>query len=382
MALLPPRPELAKELLDWSPGGGVLSVYLGVDPGDRGDGWRIELRDCVHEALERLSDAEHEERLGARATGEAVIDRFPEDAEPPPGRGQVGFVELTSDRGDREERWFSTQMAPRRTQAAYGRRPYVRPLVELLDDGRRVGVVAVSGERARLLEWELGQTTEVDDMEILTTGDWRERKGPRPVGRARGFTTSAGRDQHEQRLDDNKARFVHEVAARVEETRSRRGWAELLAFGEEEELAGMAESVSVTSLRRFATNILNEDRTQIDARVRELIPGLNRDREMALIERVENAMEAGGQGALGGQETAQALAEGRVAHLLIHADRDLHGLGIERAFASGGGDPGELPPGELLVESALRTGSAVTAVEDEAAERLDRHGGVAAILRY
>jgi hypothetical protein len=377
----PPDTESVKDLLDWTPGGGVLSVYLAIDPADRGGGWRIELRDCVAEALAGLADAEHGMRLAARATEAAVIEGFPENVAPPPGRGHLGFVQL-AEKGAREERWFTTQMAPRRTQAAYGPRPYVRPLVELLDEGRRVGVVVISGEFARLLESELGTISELDGMEILMTGDWRERKGPRPVGQARGVTTSTGRDQHEQRLADNRARFVKGVAGRVREVREQRGWSEIIAFGENEQLSALVEAVGRDGVKVVRTDVLNEEPERIGERLREIGPDLNRARELRLIERAEDAAQAGGRGTLGGQETAQALAEGRVQHLLLDADRDMRGLGIERAFASERGDDGGLAPGELLVESALRIGAAVTPVAAEAADRLDAHGGVAAILRY
>ena len=375
-----PDRDAAKKLLEWSPPLGVLSVYVGIDPGDRGGRWRIEVGDAIKEALAGTGDAGHELRIAARATAEALAERFGEEGSHT-GRGRIGFIELSGER-QREERWYTTQVGPRRTQAGYGRRPLVRPLVELLDEGRRLGVVVISGERGRMLEWELGTVTELDEMEMVTSGDWRERKAPQPSGQVRGVTSSAGRDQHEQRVGHSAGKFVRDVAQRAGELRASNGWDSLVVFGEGEPLSVLVDSLGSNSVRAVQSDVINEDRDRIASRLEEIIPALNRDRELALIDRVEDAAQAGGRGALGAQETAQALAEARVEHLLLDAGRDFSGLGIERAFASEGGEDGGLAPGELLVESALRSGAHVTPVEDEAAARLDGHEGVAAILRY
>src|SRR4051794_11684615 len=45
-----PEPVDIQELLSFAPPLGVLSVYVDLDPGDRGEAWRIELRNGLAEA--------------------------------------------------------------------------------------------------------------------------------------------------------------------------------------------------------------------------------------------------------------------------------------------------------------------------------------------
>ena len=37
--------RLLRQLNEWNPEGGVVSVYLAIDHTDRSEGWRIELKD-------------------------------------------------------------------------------------------------------------------------------------------------------------------------------------------------------------------------------------------------------------------------------------------------------------------------------------------------
>ena len=79
--------------------------------------------------------------------------------------------------------------------------------------GAPVGVVAVSAERIHLYEWKLGSLELVHDWEAeMYSLDWRERKAGKPsdVARTQG-ATSSGRDQHDQRLERNRARFLEET---------------------------------------------------------------------------------------------------------------------------------------------------------------------------
>ena len=44
------------ELLDWRPEFGVITVCVEIDPGDRGEGWKIELRKQLKSAVEAGDD--------------------------------------------------------------------------------------------------------------------------------------------------------------------------------------------------------------------------------------------------------------------------------------------------------------------------------------
>ncbi len=307
------RELLLKKLIDWGPSGGILSVYVEIDPADRGQGWRIALRDRLRELAERTPP--HDERRAFEAAARRVFERFPENAPAPPGRGHAGFVEVAE---KPTEVWRSMQVAPRGTEVVHLRRPYLRPLVEMFDDGPRVGVVLVSAERVRLLEWSLGTMRELEDWEIvLWSLDWREQKAERAMpGQHQGISAS-GRDQFGQRLEANRRRFLREVGELVATRCGDREW-------------------------RHSTGA-----------------------------------------ALGPQAVLEALAQGRVRHLIFDADRDYEGRPFDGQTADAGenGDP-DVPVAERMVELAVATGADITPVEDGPASKLGPHDGAAALLRY
>jgi hypothetical protein len=382
---LPPGEDL-RELLAWQPPLGVLSVYLSVDHGDRNGGWKIGLADGLRAALGAAeADGDHELRLAARATADRIQARFSDEAAPPSGRSQVGFVEVGREPG-REQWWSSLAGLRQDVTVTLGPRPHVRQLVELLDDHRRRGAVAISGERARVFESEEAGLSTLLEVSLETADeDWRERKAPRTVDVARGTAvSSSGRDQHEQRIDAQRQRFVDQVGAEVTKLASERGWEELLCFADAKHVTEICARLPADRLvHSEEKNLTNSPESAIAARIEELNPELNRAREERLIASAEEAALAGGRGALGLLECAQALAEGRVGHLLLASETlpaELEQSLVE-ALSVEGAVP-DVPVAELLIERALATGARVTPAEGPAAERLAERDGVAAILRY
>jgi Bacterial archaeo-eukaryotic release factor family 5 len=379
-----PGPDELRRLLAWEPTGGVLSLSVVIDPTDRGGGWRVALEDALRPVLDSTQDAPHERKLALRTVAETVLERFPRNA-PPEGRGQIGFVEVARKRG--REEWHSYRIPPRATEAVHGHRPYLRPLIEIVDDGATMGVVAVSGNQARMWEWELGVLSELDDWTVTPRGDWRERKAPRPSDPARfGGPGTSGRDQHDQRLEAQREHFLKRAAGRVVSEAAGRQWRDVLVFGELEHVRGFADGLGSRAHRHvYDKNVVSEPSSRIAERVEELVPRLNRERELKLVETVKESAYSGKERAsLGPQETLEALGEGRVAHLLFDAERDYRGQGIEQGLAYTGPPLGAdgLPVAELMVERALQTGAAVTPLEGEAAAALSEQAGVAALLRY
>lgn len=374
------REQLLRRLIEWRPALGVLSVYVSVDPADRSQGWRIDLR----EQLRALEDetSPHEERRAFDAAMSEVLERFPANGAPPEGRGHVGFVELIEKRPTAV--WRSMQLGPRRTEALRAPRPHVRPLVELFAEGPHVGVVLVSAERVRLLEWSLGAIRELNDWEItLFSPDWRERKAERSIPGQGSWTSASGHDQYEQRLAANRHRFLHEVGTLVGEEHSRRGWRYLVAFGTEEHPRELAAGLAGAADRLHVVphDLVSSPEGQVADRVAKEVHRVNDEAALAVVTEVEEAIGAEPGTALGPQETLQALAEGRARHLVFDASRDYEGPPLEAALRYDDGTDG-LPVGERMVELAVSTKAEITPVYEKPAERLEQHGGVAALLRY
>ncbi|MGH2957909.1 MAG: VLRF1 family aeRF1-type release factor [Solirubrobacterales bacterium] len=375
-----PTEETPAELLAWRPQHGVISLYARIDPADRSAAWRTELRNELADLADRAGEIEdHDARLALTATTERLREEFEGEPDPDEPRGLLGFVEVARKEG--EERWYGVQVQAPRTEVLHGPTAAVHGLLEVLDDGAPLGIAAVSSERVRLFDWRLGKVEQLHDWELEYFGEeWRERKAQKPRDPARGEAVSAaGRDQHDQRMEANRERFAEQAGGLAREGRRKRGWRQTLLFGDERYVRRFSEGYREECRHIDHTDLINIPTGEIERRLEGLVPELNRDRELSLIERVKEAAYAEGRSALGVQETFQALQEGRVEHLVYDAGRDYTDAwpGWEDQGSADG-----LPLIERIVELALSTSAAITPVEGVSAEQLAEQGGVAALLRY
>ena len=163
---------------------------------------------------------------------------------------------------------------------------------------------------------------------------------------------------------------------------SERDLGELLAFGDSAHVRDLEEGVGARASVHAAgeQNLIAAPHGEIEAHVTAMVEELNRERELALVSRVFDEARGGTRGALGAQETSQALAEGRVEHLLLDPERDYSDVPI--VFLNSDDDDDELPVPDRLIGAALGTSARVTPVEGEAAERLAPSDGIGALLRY
>ncbi|HEX6117136.1 MAG TPA: VLRF1 family aeRF1-type release factor [Solirubrobacterales bacterium] len=385
-----PSAEALKGLVGWEAPYGVLSVYVAIDPGDRGGAWKIALRDQIDAAVEAADAADRAQEIAIKATAARIRERF-EPSTPPSGRMQIGFVACApKPAGEVPEEWFAVQFPVERTRVAYGRRPNLRRLAEIVDDGRPRAVVALSSERVRLFEWRHGEVTELAERELeLLEAEWRERKAPRMRDPASGHAvSSAGRDQHDQRLDQHRKRFLKGSAAAARAALGDGAADELLCIGD----PGLCEAFlgGWDSPPRDVTvepaDVITEPAAVIAERATAKLVEADAARDAELVERALGAAQAaGGAGALGLTETARALARGQVERLLIDADREIPADGIDDGLRAELEAVSPLPSGgldEWIVEEAIRTSAAITAIRAQPAERLAEHGGVGALLRY
>jgi hypothetical protein len=361
-----PTLEDARALTEWRPPLGVLSVYLGFDPADRGGAWRTELRNGLEAVLEASKDAEHERRVAMRATAKRLMERFEDGDLRPPPRGEAGFVEVAEKEGT--ERWWGTTVAPIATTCVeYGEEPTVAPLIDLSCRVKARGVALLSSERVRLLHSANGTLEDVEDWELsVTMLDWRERKSQSTNNPARAQGVSAsGHDQFGERLDHNRARFLTECGGLAARSLEESGLDELLSFGPPSDVesfnAGF-HSAQAQLIHGGDAELISAPKGRLTEVVADVAERLEAERERALVERVLGEAKGGSRGALGVQETAEALTEGRVDHLV------LDGAIGERA--------------EPLVRGAFAGGAQVTFVRNEVAAPLAEAEGVAAILRY
>jgi hypothetical protein len=348
--------RLLGEIAEWNPEGGVVSAYVAIDPADRGEGWRIELKN-------QLSGCDP-------AVAERILARFPEENTLPHGRTQVGFLELG---GERRELWNGFQITSERTRIVQADGPFLQPLATLIDDGWPLGVVLVALENVRVLEWAFGEVAELHGWELeITSLDWHERKAQRidPASAGTGVSSS-GRDQYGQRLEHNRERFLKEAGELVASRCGDRGWRQIVVIGEGDRPRLLARGLGTLAERvhQIPQDLIRAAPADVAARVGEELEHLNREREEQLVSKIEEAISATPSPALGPDEVLTALGEARAHHVIFDATRDWE-------------ERDGMPISEWMIERALATGADVTPAEGLAAAALERRDGAAALLRY
>lgn len=361
-----PTLEEARELSKWRPELGVLSVYLGFDPADRGGIWRKELRNGLDAVLDAHREDAHDRRVALRATAKRLMERFEDGDLRPPPRGEVGFVEVSEKAG--VEHWWGTGVAPAATNCVeFGTEPAIAPLLDLCGRGGDRAVALLSSERVRLLRCSEGALEDLEDWELsITSLDWRERKSQSTNNPARAQgVSSSGHDQFGERLDHNRQRFLAESGGLTARALEEQGLEEVIVFGPAKD----AESFKSGFNSAKAKLTLGGDGELISVpkgRLQEAVAGtiarLDAERRRAVVERALEEAKGGTRGATGPRETREALIAGRVDHLVFDASLD--------------------EDAESLIRAALAGGAQVTIVRDELAAPLAEAEGVAAILRY
>jgi hypothetical protein len=361
-----PTLEAARELSEWRPPLGVLSVYLGFDPADRGGAWRTELRNDLDSILEAQREAEHDRRVALRATAKRLTERFEDGELRPPPRGEVGFVEVSEKEGT--EHWFGTAVAPVAYACVeFGVDPVVAPLLDVCGRGGARGVALLSSERVRLLGCAEGSLEELEDWELsVTMLDWRERKSQSTNNPARAQgVSSSGHDQFDERLDHNRQRFLGECGGLAARRLGDDGIEELIVFGASKDLERFKSGFGSSGAKLTPggdQDLISVPTGKLNEVVSEVASRLDEERDRAVVERALGGAKGGSRGAAGAQKVREALAEGRVDHLVFDG-----AIGEE---------------GESLIRAAMSSGARITVVRDELAAPLNEAEGVAATLRY
>jgi hypothetical protein len=361
-----PTLDEAREVSEWRPALGVLSVYLGFDPADRTGAWRTELRNALDAILESHKEADHANRVALRATAKRLSERFEDGDLRPPPRGEIGFVEVAEKEGI--EHWWGTGAAPVADACAeYAAEPAIAPLVSLLCRGGARAVALVSAERVRLLRCAGGALEELEDWELSVFSlDWRERKSQSTNNPARAQGVSAsGHDQYGERLEHNRQRFLSECGELAARALEQQSLDEAIVFGPAKDAESFEHGFSAAKakvVRGSDADLISTPTGKLNGLVTETIERLDSERARALVERALGEAKGGSRGSAGIQETREALGEGRVDHLVLDGALD--------------GDV------ESLIRAAFAGSAQVTIVHDELAEPLAEAEGVAAILRY
>lgn len=387
-----------RQLLDLTDPVGVLTVTAGFVPGtaEDQDATRIDLHNQLREEQSRLDQQDRTER--ARAL-EKLTSQLGDDLDGmlsprQHGRGRVLVVTLSDG-----ERFHVNVQVPFENRVVVDDRAFVRPLVAAIDEGRPAGILVGTRSGARLLEWSLAGTRQLAalDFELSDAQLADLRGGPVEPNPARGQQSASHREAFADRIDENRHRFMREVAATVAELTDERRWDRVVVAGSErtrEELLELVDNghrAEVISAGDATWEDLSPGRIAQEAW--PLLRAVHRDREKRLVERAIEVANSGGPAALGARRVCDAANVGRVAHLLFAGDATIEGQraedgtlheDIHGAAAQAGLKTVREPHlVERLVEKVLAMGGHVTRVDgDEASTMLAGQRGLAALLRW
>lgn len=369
---------------------GVLSVYVDADPsqGPTFRGTAIDLKNRFRELQRRVgenSDSAHTSEVAC-----ALERLWPhiEDLTSPAasGRSRIAFASLGS--GD-ITRLESAMPVTNRLVLDDG--PFIHPLLELLDEGRPGGVVIVSAEGARLLEWRAGALQTVHEIEQEYVQAAHERAGQIGGGPAGQYHTPM-REQRQSRERNRTQRFLDQVTDVAAELAVERGWDRILVSGGQRWTDPTVSSFPPAVRDKVIADdrILNGlNDAALATAVTQRLQRQRRERERQLLAQIRDAVGSG-TAAFGLSEVAAALNDGRVAHLVYDPQvRYAGSVGADGAVYGGDElprDAQEVTPEprltERLVERAMTTAARITPVEGAADGCLKDAAGIAALLRW
>ena len=381
-----PHTEL-KELIDQQPDGAVLSIFCRTDPRDPANssetpGWQIALKNGIKDSIEHAEQfgqrPEEVEKLGkqaeSRITGLSASDR---------GRSLALFVSTDGSL----DHLHTFQIPVRDDLVRLDTGAVVWPMVDVLDRGQRTGLLLMSHDRIRLLEWQDGHAEDLEysvfDLEL---GDWKEYRGPAPAHPARAKQSAHTAESYSDRVEAWRSRFAKAAAAAIADSASDLGL-ERLVIAADGDLGKDFEDALPQPTRDLV--VADVQLNLIDLTAAEAASHLDpilRDAWQEKVNRLaEDAVErsaAGGKGAIGTDQVLLALAEGRVEHLLLDPYLEIDGRDLSEGARQAVSDAGEASFREAAVEMAIRTHAKVSSASVDEVPLLGEHGGIVASLRY
>jgi len=342
-----------RQLADLAPGHGrVLSVYLNLDPAEfatspaRASAVSSLMNDA-HRRVEEIDDLPHDDRMALRADVDAVREVLQQPGIADEGTravavfacGPAGLLETVRLKRTVESR------------VVVDASPHVEPLVQAAAGGQWC-VLLANRRIARIFTGTPEQLDETDRIEDNVHSQHRQG----------GWSQARYQRSVEEGVRDHLAH----TAALVFDLFKREGFEHLLIGAPDETVGDLERSLHPYVRERLAGHVrLDVENSSPDAVRAEAANGIEaheRDRERALLDRLEQGLGAGGRAAAGADDVLGALAEGRVETLLLGEGARATGEVAERA-----------------TERALDSAAEVVVVRHH---DLGPHDGIAALLRY
>jgi peptide chain release factor subunit 1 len=361
------------------PGSPVLSVYLDIDQSKAAN---LERRfEASLKAMLRSIEKQSDEKQAKSFAADAERARRYVARLEPRGEGLILFSD------DSEGYFWAREIkAALRNRTRWDDTPYVAPLLEVLDEYERYGVVLLDKESARLFTVFIGEIDEHYDA-----------MAPAPVRHIK--TTGTDQWLSQRRFQSKAEMHVHwhvkHVAEILDKLVDQYAFDRLLLGGPIEATSALQPLLS----KRVRNRVVERLSLPIKANPQEVLEAaleVERRVERQLENRIVEELiigDAHHPSALGLDATVRALCEERVWRLIYAQGFDAAGgqcAGCAMLFARAGGTcdycgaainaVGDLL--ERMVDRVLEQDSKVEVVAGDAANRLRQAGGIGAVLRF
>jgi peptide chain release factor subunit 1 len=350
----------------------ILSIYLNVDPTEQTtDEYKLALRHML----------KHAEELAAPQDIEAV-ERFFDHEYDWSGRGVIIF-------SGSQKFWRTYSLAvPVASGVTVARKPYIWPLMALVDAYESYAVAQVDRRGVRLLLFEMGE---------LQTTDGYLGEEVRKLKKGRGSSGGAGRrggaPVSSRRGEEIAQRNIREAVKATEQFYRQYKPQRLVITGADPTVTQFREALPKSLQEKVIGSFsadMNAPESEIRDRSMEILQRVEEERKSDLVEAVFTAAAKGRGGVIRLADTLGAVHEGRVQTLVIA--RDYHRPGYQCrncAYITDqslevcpfcGDEFAEIPDAaEALVTKVIEDGGQVEVIDEH--PRIAEFG-VGALLRY
>jgi peptide chain release factor subunit 1 len=370
-----------RELIDRDPrpGSPTLSIYLDIDQSDAANlnrKFEVALFNMLRE-LETTLDGPLQRDFHADAI---LIQHFVEGYRPR-AKGLAIFSDSSEDFF-----WAYELHVPVKTEARWSEMPYLRPLLEMMDEHERYGVILTDRSRTRLFSIFLGEIEEYHEA-------LAEANVTRSKTSGRDHIRSQVRNQ--RRADERALGHLKEIAELMEAVAGRLEFDRLVLAGSVEATNEVYRQLSKSLQGKVIGTIplpLEASEQQVLGETLKLSTSSERTGEIEIVKHLIQAAQKQNQATIGLDNTIAAVQAGRVRQLVYaegwtpsgsrcsncsslmldgedvcrYCEADLHAVK------------------DLLARAARRVvamGGAVEQVRGDAATHLREAGGIGAFLR-
>ena len=352
----------------------VLSLYLSQPPASQVEhSYKTVFQDLVHEMRDRLDEPQ-------RSQFTAEVNRITDWLEARQPQGKSLAVFSCAPRGLWQAHDLAVDLAD---HLAFQSRPYLEPLLDVLDEYERYAVVLVDKEKARLFTVFLGAIEESQALRDFVPGK-HDKGGP----------AQANFQRHH---DAHVYRHLKRVAEYLAEIFRRRPFDRLILAGPEEATSELKRLLPRALAHRLVATSPGEifaTPAEILERTLEIERQVERSVEQRLLDELFERAAAGARATYGVRQTLDALWLGKVQTLVVAEGVRAEGSECSNCARLEPGSLAECPACahpmvcvpdlmERAVERALDQAGSVEVVHGEAARHLhESGGGLGAFLRY